>query len=90
MKLLISFLLLCFMQNLSAQAEDLKVTDATKADSLTVKKNWNVRYKYVEGFIFNKDYVIFQTRDSLFVQKTMIMVWLLIKMESITKIIFSL
>ena len=56
------------MQNLSAQAEDLKVTDATKADSLTVKKNWNVRYKYVEGFIFNKDYVIFQTRDSLFVQ----------------------
>mgnify|MGYP000847846467 FL=1 len=68
MKLLISFLLLCFMQNLSAQAEDLKVTDATKADSLTVKKNWNVRYKYVEGFIFNKDYVIFQTRDSLFMQ----------------------
>ena len=68
MKYLISFLLLCFMQNLSAQAEDLKVTDATKADSLTVKKNWNVRYKYVEGFIFNKDYVIFQTRDSLFVQ----------------------
>jgi len=68
MKLLISFLLLSFMQNLSAQAEDLKVTDATKAYSLTVKKNWNVRYKYVEGFIFNKDYVIFQTRDSLFVQ----------------------
>ncbi|MFC2427166.1 MAG: DKNYY family protein, partial [Capnocytophaga leadbetteri] len=68
MKYLILFLLLCFMQNLSAQAEDLKVTDATKADSLTVKKNWNVRYKYVEGFIFNKDYVIFQTRDSLFVQ----------------------
>ena len=56
------------MQNLSAQAEDLKVTDATKAYSLTVKKNWNVRYKYVEGFIFNKDYVIFQTKDSLFVQ----------------------
>jgi len=56
------------MQNLSAQAKDLKVTDATKADRLTVKKNWNVRYKYVEGFIFNKDYVIFQTRDSLFVQ----------------------
>lgn len=68
MKYLILFLFLCFMQNLSAQAEDLKVTDATKADSLTVKKNWNVRYKYVEGFIFNKDYVIFQTRDSLFVQ----------------------
>lgn len=68
MKLLISFLFFCFMQNLSAQAKDLKVTDATKADSLTVKKNWNVRYKYVEGFIFNKDYVTFQTRDSLFVQ----------------------
>lgn len=68
MKYLILFLFLCFMQNLSAQAEGLKVTDATKADSLTVKKNWNVRYKYVEGFIFNKDYVIFQTRDSLFVQ----------------------
>ena len=68
MKYLILFLFLCFMQNLSAQAEDLKVTDATKADNLTVKKNWNVRYKYVEGFIFNKDYVIFQTRDSLFVQ----------------------
>ena len=68
MKYLILFLFFCFMQNLSAQAEDLKVTDATKADSLTVKKNWNVRYKYVEGFIFNKDYVIFQTRDSLFVQ----------------------
>ena len=68
MKYLILFLFLCFMQNLSAQAEDLKVTDATKADSLTVKKNWNVRYKYVEGFIFNKDYVTFQTRDSLFVQ----------------------
>lgn len=67
MKYLILFLFLCFMQNLSAQAEDLKITDATKADSLTVKKNWNVRYKYVEGFIFNKDYVIFQTRDSLFV-----------------------
>lgn len=68
MKYLILFLFLCFMQNLSAQAEGLKVADATKADSLTVKKNWNVRYKYVEGFIFNKDYVIFQTRDSLFVQ----------------------
>ena len=68
MKYLILFLFFCFMQNLSAQAEDLKVTDATKADSLTVKKNWNVRYKYVEGFIFNKDYVIFQTKDSLFVQ----------------------
>lgn len=67
MKYLILLLFLCFMQNLSAQAEDLKVTDATRADSLTVKKNWNVRYKYVEGFIFNKDYVIFQTRDSLFV-----------------------
>ena len=68
MKYLILFLFLCFTQNLSAQAEDLKVTDATKADRLTVKKNWNVRYKYVEGFILNKDYVIFQTRDSLFVQ----------------------
>ena len=68
MKYLILFLFFCFMQNLSAQAEDLKVTDATKAYSLTVKKNWNVHYKYVEGFIFNKDYVIFQTKDSLFVQ----------------------
>ena len=59
-------LLFCF-QFIAAQTESLKITDATKVDSLTVKKNWNVRYKYVEGFIFNKDYVIFQNSDSLFV-----------------------
>ena len=61
------YLFLSCFQFIAAQTESLKITNATKVDSLTVKKNWNVRYKYVEGFIFNKDYVIFQNSDSLFV-----------------------
>ena len=41
MKHLISLLLLYSLQNLSAQTEPLKVTDAIKVNNLNIEQNWN-------------------------------------------------
>nr|WP_314561907.1 DKNYY domain-containing protein [uncultured Capnocytophaga sp.] len=64
MKHLISLLLLYYLQNLSAQTEPLKVTDAIKVNNLNIEQNWNSGCRYVEGYILNKDYLVYQTCDT--------------------------
>lgn len=66
MKKILFYLFLCCFQFIPAQNKPL-ITNATKVDNLTIKRGFYSDCKYVEGFIFNQDYIIYQTCDSLFI-----------------------
>ena len=57
-------LFLCFQKNLLAQQDTLYVFDAYADKHLVVEKKWRTSCKYLEGYIINKNYVIYQTCDS--------------------------
>ncbi len=61
---LYGILVLTIMQHSSAQYRKIQLTDAKQVEHLKMEKRWNTRCKYDEGFIYNKDYMIYQTCDT--------------------------
>jgi len=52
-------LFLYFQKNLLAQQDTLYVFDAYADKHLVVEKKWRTSCKYLEGYIINKNYVIY-------------------------------
>ena len=52
------------MQHSRAQYRKIQLTDAKQVEHLKMEKRWNTRCKYNEGFIYNKDYMIYQACDT--------------------------
>ena len=61
---LYGILVLTIMQYSSAQYRKIQLTDAKPVEHLKMEKRWNTRCKYSEGFIYNKDYMIYQACDT--------------------------
>ena len=57
---LYGILVLTIMQHSRAQYRKIQLTDAKQVEHLKMEKRWNTRCKYDEGFIYNKDYMIYQ------------------------------
>lgn len=57
---LYGILVLTIMQYSRAQYRKIQLTDAKQVEHLKMEKRWNTRCKYDEGFIYNKDYMIYQ------------------------------
>ena len=58
--ILYGILVLTIMQYSRAQYRKIQLTDAKQVEYLKMEKRWNTRCKYDEGFIYNKDYMIYQ------------------------------
>ena len=58
--ILYGILVLTIMQYSRAQYRKIQLTDAKQVEHLKMEKRWNTRCKYDEGFIYNKDYMIYQ------------------------------
>ena len=52
------------MQHSRAQYRKIQLTDAKQVEHLKMEKRWNTRCKYNEGFIYNKNYMIYQACDA--------------------------
>ena len=63
---LYGILVLTIMQHSRAQYHKIQLTDAKQVEHLKMEKRWNTRCKYDEGFIYNKDYMIYQACDTAF------------------------
>ena len=61
---LYGILVLTIMQHSRAQYRKIQLTDAKQVEHLKMEKRWNTRCKYDEGFIYNKDYMIYQACDT--------------------------
>ena len=61
---LYGILVLTIIQHSRAQYRKIQLTDAKQVEHLKMEKRWNTRCKYDEGFIYNKDYMIYQTCDT--------------------------
>ncbi len=57
---LYGILVLTIMQYSRAQYRKIQLTDAKQVEHLKMEERWNTRCKYDEGFIYNKDYMIYQ------------------------------
>ena len=60
---LYGILVLTIMQYSSAQYRKIQLTDAKPVEHLKLESRW-ARCKYSEGFIYNKDYMIYQACDT--------------------------
>ena len=58
--ILYGILVLTIMQYSRAQYRKIQLTDAKQVEHLKMEERWNTRCKYDEGFIYNKDYMIYQ------------------------------
>jgi len=61
---LYGILVLTIMQYSTAQYRKIQLTDAKPVEHLKMEKRWNTRCKYSEGFIYNKNYMIYQACDT--------------------------
>jgi len=61
---LYGILILTIMQYSTAQYRKIQLTDAKQVEHLKIEERWNTRCKYDEGFIYNKDYMIYQACDA--------------------------
>ena len=57
--ILYGILVLTIMQYSRAQYRKIQLTDAKRVEHLKLERLW-ARCKYNEGFIYNKDYMIYQ------------------------------
>jgi len=64
--ILYGILVLTIMQYSRAQYRKIQLTDAKQVEHLKMEERWNTRCKYDEGFIYNKDYMIYQACDTAF------------------------
>ena len=60
---LYGILVLTIMQHSRAQYRKIQLTDAKRVEHLKLERLW-ARCKYNEGFIYNKDYMIYQACDT--------------------------
>ena len=60
---LYGILVLTIMQHSMAQYRKIQLTDAKQVEHLKLESRW-ARCKYDEGFIYNKDYMIYQACDT--------------------------
>ena len=60
---LYGILILTIMQHSTAQYRKIQLTDAKPVEHLKLESRW-ARCKYSEGFIYNKDYMIYQACDA--------------------------
>ena len=60
---LYGILVLTIMQHSRAQYRKIQLTDAKPVEHLKLESRW-ARCKYSEGFIYNKDYMIYQACDT--------------------------
>ncbi|MFC2633945.1 MAG: DKNYY domain-containing protein, partial [Capnocytophaga granulosa] len=60
---LYGILVLTIMQHSRAQYRKIQLTDAKQVEHLKLESRW-ARCKYDEGFIYNKDYMIYQACDT--------------------------
>ena len=61
--ILYGILVLTIMQHSRAQYRKIQLTDAKRVEHLKLESLW-ARCKYNEGFIYNKDYMIYQACDT--------------------------
>ena len=60
---LYGILVLTIIQHSRAQYRKIQLTDAKRVEHLKLESLW-ARCKYNEGFIYNKDYMIYQACDT--------------------------